>query len=88
MQCDIIYCIMSKHTISFRLDADRVNALDTLAEALDRDRSYLLNEAVASYLEVQRWQIEQIERSLRQANAGEVVGHGAVKKMARKWRRG
>ena len=78
---------MDKHTVSFRIDADKVDALDTLAEALDRDRSYLLNEAVAGYLEVQRWQIEHIKHSLRQADAGELVGHDAVKKSARKWRR-
>ena len=49
---------MEKQTISFRLDAEKVSDLDTLAKALDRDRSYLLNEAVRSYLEVQQWQIE------------------------------
>ena len=79
---------MDKQTISFRLDADKVEALDTLGQALDRDRTYLLNEAVASYLDVQHWQIEQIKQSLRQADAGGLAGHGEVKKKARKWRRG
>ena len=58
---------MGKHTVSFRLDSDKVNALDTLADAQDRDRTYLLNEAVAAYLAVQKWQMEQIKKSLRQA---------------------
>lgn len=79
---------MDKHTVSFRIDADKVNALDTLAEALDRDRSHLLNEAVAAYLEAQRWQVEQIQKSLRQADQGKLVPHAKVKQMARKWRRG
>jgi predicted transcriptional regulator len=79
---------MDRQTISFRIDADKISALDTLAEALDRDRSYLLNEAVTAYLEVQRWQLEQIQKSLGQADAGELVAHGKVKKMARSWRRG
>jgi predicted transcriptional regulator len=78
---------MDKHTISFRLDADKASALDTLAEAFDRDRTYLLNEAVAAYLEVQRWQIEQIRKSLKQAEAGDLVAHRRVKKMAGGWRR-
>jgi len=78
---------MDKHTISFRIDADKVSALDTLAEALDRDRSHLLNEAVSAYLEVQRWQVEQIEKSLRQADQGKLVAHAKVKQMTRKWRR-
>jgi predicted transcriptional regulator len=79
---------MDKHTVSFRIDADKVSALDTLAEALDRDRSHLLNEAVAAYLDAQRWQVEQIQKSLRQADKGDLVPHGKVKQMARKWRRG
>jgi len=79
---------MEKYTVSFRVDADKVSALDTLARALNRDRSYLLNEAVAAYLEVQRWQVEQIEKSLRQADEGKLIPHTKVKQMARKWRRG
>ena len=77
---------MGKYTVSFRIDADKVSALDTLAEALDRDRSHLLNEAVAAYLDAQSWQVEQIKKSLRQANAGKLVPHAQVKQMARKWR--
>jgi predicted transcriptional regulator len=61
---------MEKQTISFRIDSDKVNALDVLARALDRDRTYLLNEAVAAYLDVQRWQLEHIKASVKQADAG------------------
>ncbi|MBZ5538061.1 MAG: CopG family ribbon-helix-helix protein [Acidobacteriia bacterium] len=78
---------MDKQTVSFRLDSDKVSTLDTLAEALDRDRSYLLNEAVAAYLKVQEWQIEQIKEGLRQANRGKLVDHARVTKMAAGWRR-
>jgi predicted transcriptional regulator len=78
---------MEKQTISFRLDSDKVSALDALAEAVDRDRSYLLNEAVEAYLDVQQWQIEQIKASIRQADAGRLIDHQDVKKMAAKWRR-
>jgi len=78
---------MEKHTVSFRIDADKVSALDTLAQALDRDRSHLLNEAVAAYLEAQRWQVQQVQKSLQQANEGKLLTHSKVKQMARKWRR-
>jgi predicted transcriptional regulator len=76
-----------KQTISFRLDEDKVEALEALSEALDRDRTYLLNEAVSAYLEVQRWHMEQIERRIRQADAGKLVDHDKVKKMVAGWRR-
>jgi predicted transcriptional regulator len=79
---------MDKQTISFRLDPKKVSALDTLAEALDRDRSYLLNEAVTAYLDVQQWQIEQIKEGLRQADSRRLVNHSKVKKLAARWRSG
>jgi len=66
---------MEKQTISFRIDSDKVNALDVLAKALDRDRTYLLNEAVAAYLDVQRWQLEHIKASVKQADAGRLIDH-------------
>ena len=41
-----------------------------LAAAVDRDRSYLVNEALTAYLEIHRWRIEHIERGLKEADAG------------------
>jgi predicted transcriptional regulator len=79
---------MDKQTLSFRLDSAKAGALDALAEALDRDRSYLLNEAVTAYLDVQHWQIQQIKAGVRQADAGTLIDHAEVKMtMARKRRR-
>jgi len=77
---------MDKQTVSFRLDSDKVAALDELAKALDRDRTYLLNEAVAAYLDVQQWQIEHLKAAIKQANAGKFIEHQQVRKMASKWR--
>jgi predicted transcriptional regulator len=74
----------NKKTISFRLEADKVAALDRLAKAQTRDRTFLLSQAVDAYLEVQQWQIEHIEESLRQADAGMGTDHETVKA---KWRR-
>ncbi len=70
---------MRRETITFRLDANQKRALDAIAAGLDRDRSYVLNEAVRSYLEVYRWQMEHIQEGLRQAEAGELVADSDVK---------
>lgn len=78
---------MEKQTISFRLDADKVSALDVLAVALERDRTYLLNEAVAAFLDVQQWQLEHIKTSAKQADAGQFIEHRKIKKMVSDWRR-
>jgi predicted transcriptional regulator len=83
----VSYWIMEKQTISFRLEVDKVSALDTLANSLDRDRSYLLGEAVQAYLDTQQWQLEQIRAGIAEADAGRVVDHRRVRAMASRWRR-
>ena len=60
----------TKETVSVRLDRENREELDRLATHLERDRSYLVNEAVGSYLARVRWEEEHIKESLRQATAG------------------
>ncbi|HLW88559.1 MAG TPA: hypothetical protein VKR57_08700 [Terriglobales bacterium] len=36
--------------------------------------------------EVRRWQVEQIQKSLRQADDRKLLSHARVKQVARKWR--
>ncbi len=78
---------MDKQTISFRLEADKVSALDELAQFLDRDRTYLLAEAVQAYLHVQQWHLEQIRAGIAEADAGKVVDHRKIRATASRWRR-
>lgn len=78
---------MDKQTVSFRLESTKVAALDTLANSMDRDRTYLLSEAVEVYLDTQQWHLEQIEAGRAEAEAGQVVEHRKVKAMAARWRR-
>ena len=50
----------TEKTISFRALAEKIETLDSLAAAQDRSRSYLINEAIANYIECTpirtRWQ--------------------------------
>ena len=70
---------MSKESIGFRIESEKRIALDQLSQAMQRDRSTLINEAVDSYLELHFWQVEVIKRSQAAANAGEVgVEHSEV----------
>ena len=62
---------MNKQPITFRVDMQKMKALDIIATGLDRNRSYVLNEAISNYLEVHQWQVDHIKQGLRQANAGE-----------------
>ncbi len=74
-------------TISFRMRPDAVETLDELAESLDRDRSYLLNEAVEQYLELNEYHTELIAKGLRAAKEGKFISHANVKKMIKRMSR-
>jgi predicted transcriptional regulator len=70
---------MSRETVSFRLESEKRKALDAVASALDRDRTYIINEAIEAYLDLQRWQMEHIREGLRQADAGEFATEAEMK---------
>ena len=78
---------MAKETITLRLDKEKKEALEALATALDRDRSYVLKEAVDAYLDAHAWQIEHIKKGLKQAEAGEFASDRQVAKAFARWRR-
>ena len=77
---------MNKETITFRLDMDKKRALDAIAAGIDRNRSYVLNEAIRTFLETHEWQVEHIKEGLRQANAGRFATGAEVAKAFGKWR--
>lgn len=64
--------------VTVRMPAERRDALDSLARAVTRDRSDLVNEAVAQYLETQEGWAAHLREGLRQADAGEIAGQEEV----------
>ena len=74
-----VFGSMSKETISFRIESEKREALDAVASALDRDRSYIINEAIEAYLDIHCWQSDHIREGLRQADAGELATEGEMK---------
>lgn len=74
-------------TISFRIPAKKVATLDALAETLDRDRSYLLIQAVQHYLDLNEYHIKLIEKGLRAAEKDDFVPAAEMKKLFGKMRR-
>jgi len=69
---------MSKENITFRLDSEKRAVLDAIAAGMDRDRSYLINEAITLYLEMHQWQIEEIQRAVAEADAGDFASEEEV----------
>jgi predicted transcriptional regulator len=74
-------------TISFRIDSEKVAQLDLIAKAMDRDRSYLLNEAVESYLSEQQRFAAMVEEGLEASRKGELIDDEEVGRMIESWNR-
>jgi predicted transcriptional regulator len=84
----ISHIMGTQRTISFRLDEDKIEALDGLAESADRDRSYLLNEAIANYLELQEYHARLVKEGLAAVKAGRTLKTAEVRKRISKLARG
>ena len=66
-------------TLTVRVDAETLKALDTIAEMQDRDRTYIVKEALRAYLEVNDWQLAHIRQGLSEARAGKFASDADVR---------
>ncbi len=78
---------MSFQTISFRIPKSKKTELDAIAASMDRDRSYVLNQAVAEYIELHRRQTERIKEGVAAAEAGDFATEDDLAAARAKWRR-
>ena len=72
---------MKKVNVTCRLDGDDVAFLDELGAHIDRDRSYLIKDAVSRYISLHRWQIEEIRKGIAEADRGEFATEEQVNAM-------
>lgn len=74
----------TEKTISFRADARKIDKLDSIAAAQDRPRSYLINEAISNYIDLQAYQDALVQNGLDEMREGHVVSHSEVVKRLNK----
>jgi len=72
-------------SISFRLRTEKVDELESLAKATDRPRSWHIEQALEAYLDVQAWQVAQIEHSVAEMDAGKGIPHADIRRELRSW---
>ncbi len=64
--------------ITIRTDKHTVSAIDALADAMDRSRNYVVNQAIQQYLDANAWQVERIKAGMAAARKGKVHPTDAV----------
>ena len=76
---------MKTATVSAKLDPKIAKKLERLVKATARSRSYLVAEAIETYVEDQAWQIEAIKEGIEEADKGKFATKSQVKKTFKKW---
>jgi predicted transcriptional regulator len=74
-------CTLPKTKVIVRLEPEQVASLDGLARNLGRDRSHLIKEAIDGYIARRRWRIEEIQKALAEAEAGDFASDEEVTAM-------
>jgi predicted transcriptional regulator len=69
---------MNQENVTFPIDSDKQEALRAIATFMDRDISYVLNEAIASYLEMYQWLLDGINKGVAEAEAGDFASEDKV----------
>ena len=74
-------------TLSFRTPEATKNKLDFLAIQKQRNRSFIINEAIDYYLSLQQWQLAHIQAGVRQAEKEQFASDKEVKAIFAKWKK-
>ena len=69
---------MPKPLLTVRMDEERLQSLDKVAEGLDRDRTYVVTQAIDAYLDVHKWQLAYIAEAVREAQTGDFATESEV----------
>lgn len=73
-----------REQVSFKLEANTKRRLEALAAATRRTKTFVLEEALNHYLDLNEWQIKSIEEGLEDARAGRIITHETL---IAKWER-
>ena len=73
-------------TLTIRIDDEVKDRLDRLAESTQRSKSFLAAEAIREYVANNEWQVAEIRKALKEADASDFASEKDVAALARKWK--
>jgi RHH-type transcriptional regulator, rel operon repressor / antitoxin RelB len=77
--------MMESSVLTLRVSNKTKTKLNKLAEATQRSKSYLAAEAIERYLEVEAWQIKEIQQAIKEADIGDFVSDDEFKEITKKY---
>lgn len=69
---------IAKDTVSFRLQPGMKQRIESLASATKRSKTFIIEEAITSYLKLNEWQVQSILNGLKEVEAGDTTPHETV----------
>jgi predicted transcriptional regulator len=78
---------MSSKTVSVRLTPEILAKLDTMAEAMQRPRAWLMAHAIERYVDTEAWQVTAIQHAADELEQGQadLMSHDEVKQWLASW---
>jgi RHH-type rel operon transcriptional repressor/antitoxin RelB len=73
-------------TVGARVPRDVRDELDKLVKSTGRNRNALVEEALRRFIDVERWQLADIEAGLHEADAGDFATDEEMEAMRAKYR--
>ncbi|HAR62896.1 MAG: CopG family transcriptional regulator [Candidatus Margulisiibacteriota bacterium] len=59
---------MKDKTVTVRIESLKYDRISQLAAAMDRPKSFVIEDAINNYLEVNEWQVNEIKKAFSEAN--------------------
>jgi len=76
---------MDTAILTLRVPVEVKDQLDKLADATNRSKSYLAGEAIRQYLELEAWQVGEIQQAVKEADADDFASDEEVDAVVRKY---
>ncbi|HSU07392.1 MAG TPA: CopG family ribbon-helix-helix protein [Acetobacteraceae bacterium] len=71
--------------VSVRLDPALNDRVASVATALDRPKSWVIEQAVQEFVAIQEWQLAAIDEGIKSADAGQLIAHEDVIAWVQSW---
>ena len=72
-------------TMTIRLDEALKSRLSALARTMQRSKSFLAAEALRDYVELNEWQLQEIETAVKEADADDFASTDQIRSVLSKW---
>ncbi|MDD9963707.1 MAG: ribbon-helix-helix protein, CopG family [Gammaproteobacteria bacterium] len=72
-------------TVTIRLESELKQRLEQLAESMQRSKSFLAAQAIRDFVDLNEWQVQEIEQAIVEADRGEFASDQDVAAVFDKW---